>query len=378
MTNTTTTLIRELNTLLRLTNTETMIAQTRQSQARDKATQRELADNAKESMERAAQLRDAIRTLGGIPDVLGIALGRVGALAKTQFEQGQLLTDALLGDLQLEHQLRDRAAFVRMLAETAGKRELARLGERLESAHTETIDWIRTRLAEVAVGSPPAIQPTPVQATVGAVRRFAAFPLHQAAVGVNRSVQLVNRLSNRAEETLETGIDRAQQRLENNIDKGKQLAEAAGEILGAGRDAALERTEDVAREEGAGRTAKAARTTRRNIGALNADELPIRGYDNLTAEQAKGRIERLEDSTDVRAILAYEEANKGRKSVIKAANEQLTEIAEVAKNGGSIRANRRAEIIDLTVEELRDRAGKADIEGRSSMSKDELVAALSK
>jgi len=378
MTNTTTTLIRELNTLLRLTNTETMIAQTRQSQARDKATQRELADNAKESMERAAQLRDAIRTLGGIPDVLGIALGRVGALAKTQFEQGQLLTDALLGDLQLEHQLRDRAAFVRMLAETAGKRELARLGERLESAHTETIDWIRTRLAEVAVGSPPAIQPTPVQATVGAVRRFAAFPLHQAAVGVNRSVQLVNRLSNRAEETLETGIDRAQQRLENNIDKGKQLAEAAGEILGAGRDAALERTEDVAREEGAGRTAKAARTTRRNIGALNADELPIRGYDNLTAEQAKGRIERLEDSTDVRAILAYEQANKARKSVIKAANEQLTEIAEVAKNGGSIRANRRAEIIDLTVEELRDRAGKADIEGRSSMSKDELVAALSK
>jgi len=378
MTNTTTTLIRELNTLLRLTNTETMIAQTRQSQARDKATQRELADNAKESMERAAQLRDAIRTLGGIPDVLGIALGRVGALAKTQFEQGQLLTDALLGDLQLEHQLRDRAAFVRMLAETAGKRELARLGERLESAHTETIDWIRTRLAEVAVGSPPAIQPTPVQATVGAVRRFAAFPLHQAAVGVNRSVQLVNRLSNRAEETLETGIDRAQQRIENNIDKGKQLAEAAGEILGAGRDAALERTEDVAREEGAGRTAKAARATRRNIGALNADELPIRGYDNLTAEQAKGRIERLEDSTDVRAILAYEQANKARKSVIKAANEQLTEIAEVAKNGGSIRANRRAEIIDLTVEELRDRAGKADIEGRSSMSKDELVAALSK
>ena len=378
MTNTTTTLLRELNTLLRLTNTETMIAQTRQSQARDKATQRELADNAKESLQRAQQLRNAIRGLGGIPDVLGVALGRFGALAKTQFEQGQVLTDALLGDLQLEHQLRDRAAFVRMVADSAGKKDIARLGERLESAHTETIEWIRTRLAEVAVGSPVAIQPTPVQATVGTLRRFAAFPARQAAVGVNRSVQLVNRLSNRTEEAVETGIDRTKQRIETNLDKGKQLADAAGEILGAGRDAALEETEDIARDEGARRTAKAARTTRRNLGALNADELPIRGYDALTAEQAKDRIERLDDATDVRAILAYEEANKGRKTVVKAANEQLKAIADVAKNGGSIRGNRRDEIIDLTVDELRERATKADIDGRSSMSKDELVAALTK
>jgi bacterioferritin (cytochrome b1) len=376
MTNTTTTLIRELNTLLRLTNTETTIAQTRQSQARDTATRRELAGNAKDALQRAQQLREAIRKLGGVPDVLGIALGRAGALAKTQLEQGQLLTDALLGDLQLEHQLRDRAAFVRMLAETAGNRDIARLGERLEKSHTETIEWIRTRLAEVAVGSPVAIQPTPVQAAVGAVRRVAAFPARQAAVGVNRSVQLVSRLSSRAESTLETGIDRAQERIETNLDKGRQLAEAAGEILGAGRDAALERTEDVARDEGARRTAKAARTTRRKTGALNADELPIRGYDELNADQATDRIERLEDATDVRAVLAYEQANKGRKSVVKAANAQLTRIADVAKNGGSIRANRREEMIDLTVDELRDRAAKADIEGRSSMSKDELVSAL--
>jgi bacterioferritin (cytochrome b1) len=378
MTHTTSALLRELNTLLRLTNTETMIAQTRQSQARDAATKRELAGNAKDALQRAQQIRTAIRNLGGAPDVLGIALGRVGVLAKTQFEQGQVLTDALLGDLQLEHQLRDRAAFVRMVAETAGNRDIARLGERLEKSHTETIDWIRTRLAEVAVGSDVAIQPTPVQATVGAVRRFAAFPVRQAALGVNRSVQLAGRWSNRAEESFESSVDRAQQRIGTNIDKGKQLAEAASEILGAGRDAALERTEDVARDEGAPRTAKAARTTRRNIGALNADELPIRGYDELSAEQAKDRIERLDDATDVRAILAYEEANKGRKTVIKAANEQFTAIADVAKNGGSIRANRREEIIDLTVDELRDRAAKIDVEGRSSMSKDELVAALTR
>ena len=378
MGNTTTTLIRELNTLLRLTNTETMIAQTRQSQARDEATRQELENNAKESMERSQQLRGAIRDLGGVPDLLGIALGRAGAMAKTQFEQGQLFTDALLGDLQLEHQLRDRAQFVRMLAENAGKREIARLGTRLEKAHSETIDWIRRRLAEVAVGGPVAIQPTPIQAAVGTVRRFAAFPVTKGAAGVNKGAQLVNRWSNRAEETLESGIDRVQERLETNIDKGKQLAEAAGEILGAGRDAGLDRAEEVARKDGASRTAKAVHSTRANVGALDADELPIRGYDELSADRAVDRIRRLSKADDVRAILAYEGNHKNRKSVVKAANDQISAIAEVASKGGSIRAERRAEIIDLTVEELRDRAGKADIAGRSSMSKNELVAALTK
>ena len=365
MGNTTTTLIRELNTLLRLTNTETMIAQTRQSQARDAATQRELAGNATQSRQRAQQIQTAIRNLGGIPDVLGVALGRVGALAKTQFEQGQTLSDALLGDLQLEHQLRDRAALVRMLAETAGKRELVRLGDRLEKAHTETIDWIRTRLAEVAIGGPVAIQATPVQAGVGAVRRFAAFPAHQAARGLNRSLSLLRTLTNRAEQSIET-----------NVEKAQQLKEAAGEIFTAGRDAALERTQEVATSEGATSTAKATRATRRNLGALDVDELPIAGYDQLNATTAAQRVRTLTTAEDVRAIRAYEAANKARKSVIKAADEQMTEIADVARNGGSIAQKRHDEIIDLTVEELRERAGDADIPGRSSMSKNELVKAL--
>ena len=367
MVNPTTKLIRELNTLLRLTNTETMIAQTRQSQARDTAIQRELAGNATESEQRAQQIRDAVRKLGGVPDVLGVALGRLSAVAKTQFEQGMALTDALLSDLQLEHQLRDRAAFVRMLAQTAGKKDIARLAERLEKAHTETIEWLRTRLAEVAVGGPAAIQPTPVQASVGAVRRFAAFPARQAALGVNRSVTLLGRLQNRAEESIE-----------ENLEKAQQLRDAAGEILTAGRDAALDRTEQVAREEGASRTAKATRRTRSNVGALHNDELPIDNYDELSADRAVDRIRRLSKSDDVRAILGYETANKGRKSVLKAANEQLTTIADVTKNGGSVAKLRRDEIIDLTVEELRERASDADISGRSSMSKDELVTALSK
>lgn len=363
----TATLIRELNLLLRLTNAETLIAQTRQAQARDESTRRELADNAKESRQRAQQIRTAIRNLGGVPDVLGVAAGRVGALAKTQLEQGQTLTDALLGDLQLEHQLRDRAQLVRMLAEHTGKRDVARLAQRLERAHTETVEWIRTRLAEAAVGGPVAIQPTPVQAGVGAARRLAAYPVRQAVHGLNRSLSVLSTWGNRAEETIET-----------NVEKAVQLKDAAEEIFTAGRDAALERTEDVARSEGANRTAKAARSTRKSVGALHDDELPITGYSDLSADQAVARIRNLDSADDVRTILAYENANKARKSVVKAANQQLTDIADAARDGRSIADARREEIIDLTVDELRDKAGQADIPGRSSMSKDELVDALTK
>ena len=367
MSNPTAKLTRELNLLLKLTNTEAMIATVRQSQARDDATKRELADNADEAHRRADQIRTTIEKLGGVPNALGAALGRFTAFAKTQVEQGQTLTDALLGDLQLEHQLRDRAQLVRMLADAAGKRDVVRLAERLERAHTETIEWIRTRLAEVAVGGPVALRPTPVQAGVGAVRRFAAFPVQQTAKGLNRSYTAFGNLTNKAEKTLETNVDRAQ-----------QLKGAAEEIFTAGRDAALERTEDVARKEGAGRTAKAARSTRRSTGSLNSDELPITGYDGLSADRAATRIGSLDDASDVRTILAYEQQNKARKTVIKAANDQLTAIATAVREGKDLSASRRDKIVDLTVEELRERASAADIAGRSSMSKDQLVDALSK
>ncbi|MBW3628122.1 MAG: hypothetical protein KY464_02380, partial [Gemmatimonadetes bacterium] len=88
--------------------------------------------------------------------------------------------------------------------ENGGTPEVVRLAERLEKAHTETIGWIRTRLAEVAIGGPVALQPTPLQAGVGAVRRFAAFPAHQAAQGINRSLTLLSQLTNRAEATIES------------------------------------------------------------------------------------------------------------------------------------------------------------------------------
>lgn len=103
-------LVSQLNALLRLTNTEIMIAESRRGQATTSDIERELAANADKGRERAELLSTSIRDLGGVPDVVGVAAGRLSASAKATIEQGQDLLEALLGDLALEHELLDRTA----------------------------------------------------------------------------------------------------------------------------------------------------------------------------------------------------------------------------------------------------------------------------
>ena len=101
-------LLAQLNALLRLTNTEIMIAETRHAQATRADIERELATNADMGRERARMLADSIRQLDGVPDLVGVAAGRVAATAKAAAEQGQGFINAVLGDLALEHELLDR------------------------------------------------------------------------------------------------------------------------------------------------------------------------------------------------------------------------------------------------------------------------------
>jgi len=322
MANTTTKLIAELNTLLRLTQTEELIAQARRPQARDEKVERELADNAAEARDRSRLISQTIRDLGGVPDVIGMAAGRFFATAKTQIEQGQTLSNALLSDLALEQQLRDRARFVKILAETAGKAKVVQLAERLEQAHTQTVDWINGVLVQVAVGGPAALRPTPVQAVVGFGRTVASFPLRTALGAINRSLSAFEDVQTRAQDVMDEGVNRAQ-----------QLAGSIDEIWTAGRDAALERAEGVSLDDGNTDAARTVRKARRNLGALNADELPIKGYDDLTADVAIQRLQKLDSAQDVRTVLLYEEANKARKGVVSAAQSRLDEIArEVGVN----------------------------------------------
>jgi bacterioferritin (cytochrome b1) len=309
-------LVTQLNSLLRLTHTETLIAQTRRAQAASDVIERELAANADKGKERAQLLTDAIKDLGSLPDVVGVAVGRVSAAVKASTEQGQDLTDALLGDLALEHDLLDRTRLARMIAEQLKETKTLKVLDRLEDAHTATIDWLMTRLAEVAVGGPTALRTTTMQSLAGVSRRATQFPVQQAATTLNRSADIVGRVQQRTVEAVTTNVERA-----------RELAAAAGDIWTAGRDATLKRTEQVAEQRGARATARNVNSTRRGLGAVDASELPIRGYDALNAGTAIARIGRLSDADDVRTILAYETANKHRKGVSAAARDQLEQVA---------------------------------------------------
>src|SRR5687768_9988645 len=113
-------LLSELQDLLRLTAFEQTIANVRRSQAASTDVAEELSANAEKAGERRQLLADAVRQAGGVPDVVGAALGKAGAFVQTQVNQVQTLQGALLGDLALEHSLRERARYARTLAESLG------------------------------------------------------------------------------------------------------------------------------------------------------------------------------------------------------------------------------------------------------------------
>jgi hypothetical protein len=304
----------ELVALLRLTRAEAQTARIRVAQARDENIRRELQDNAEAADLRALGIQDALRRVGGTPDVVGDALGRVVALTKATTEQLQPFSEGLLGDLALEHQLRDRVVFTRVLAETQDEPAVASLMNDLEAAHSETIAWIRVRLAELAQGGPVALSPTPPQAAASALARFATLPSRQTAALVNKAADALRRGGSKAKQSAGSTLRRVQENVE-----------ATGEVIEAGRDAALERAEQVA-PTADGRTA--AREARESLGTVDADTLPIDGYESLSGADAVRRIKELTSSEELRVVLRYEEAHKNRKGATNAAQARLTELAE--------------------------------------------------
>ena len=96
---------------------------------------------------RGELIQDQLRRLGGTPDALADAFGLLTVLTKSAAEQVQPLSEGVMGVLVLEHQMRDRL-FIRLLAQARNESGVADLMRRLEAAHSETIQWIRLRLAE--------------------------------------------------------------------------------------------------------------------------------------------------------------------------------------------------------------------------------------
>lgn len=312
-------IIAQLRLLTQLTQTEAQIAQIRVGQARTDAVRRELTQNAGKAAERTDLLLTALRELGGVPDVVTPALGRVTGLVKTAVEQAEPLDEALLSDLALEHQLLDRARYVKVLADTAGLPRVAKLAARLVTAHTATVEWLTVVLAEEALGGPSALQATPLQRVAGTATRAANLPARYAAETVNRTV-----------ETVQQGTEQTRAKLSTFAGKAGFFTDAVRETLTVGRNAGLQRAEKIARRDGDTATAAAVHESRRDLGALSAAELPVQGYDDLSSTEAIKAVKALNQVEDVRAVLAYEEAHDARSTVVSAGQTRVAALAKEA------------------------------------------------
>lgn len=306
-------LLAQLRTLLDLTNTEIQIAETRVAQARTEAVRRELTKNAANGRKRAEALQTAIRNLGGYPDVIGPFLGRAAAAVKALTEQAEPFDEALLGDLALEDQLLDRARYTKALAVAAKRKDIEDLAERLITAHSATVDWLTTVLAEDALGGPAALRRTPLQAAAGTAVKLVNLPASWSARGLDRAVD---------------SLRSAGPALNDLVKRGGNAGEVAAKALSASQSAALKAAERVTRSEGADRAADALHEGRTAAGVLDARELPIRKYDDLNVNDAVAAIKGLAAPSDVRAILAYEEAHKNRQGIVSAAQTRVAAIAQ--------------------------------------------------
>jgi bacterioferritin (cytochrome b1) len=290
------------------------------AQARTDAVRRELRQNAENAERRADKITRELRALGGVPDVITPTLGRVTAVFKVVAEQGESLDEALLGDLDLEQRLLGRARYLKALAEGANKASLRRLAEELETAHSATVEWLSTVLAEEALGGPAALRATPIQRATGGITRLANIPAGYARDGVNRAIGNVRGL---------------QTRFDDVTNRVARFGRDARDVASTGVKASLGRAEQVSRQEGATDTARRLHEARREMGALDERELPIADYDELNQQDAIKRIKELDRPADIRAVLNYEEAHKDRSSVVSAAQVRLAAIAKETTGIGS-------------------------------------------
>jgi bacterioferritin (cytochrome b1) len=292
-------LVSELQQLLKMTAFEQSIATVRRLQARSTDIAEELGANAEKSGERLALLAGAVKQVGGVPDVVAPLLGKASAFVTSQLNQVQTLQGALLGDLALEHQLRERARYARSLAETLGYSQVVPVLDRLEVAHSATIDWLETRLGEVAKTGTSAIEATPVQAAVSVARRALAAPFGLAVFGVNRVSGLVQRFGGKAVEEVQ---DTAKA-VANDVYPTEQSVDVSVDEFGA------------------------VGSFTDNTG-VEPDGVhpPFPGYDKLSGDRVMGHVAESTDLPDLQVLLAYEEAHKNRKGVVQAVEARLAEL----------------------------------------------------
>ena len=349
-------LLSELRDLLRLTAFEQAIATVRRTQAASTPIADELAANARKAGERLALLSGSVRQLGGVPDLVGPLVGRAGALLQTQLNQVQTLQGALLGDLALEHSLRERARYARTLAVTLGESSVIPVLDRLDRAHGETIAWLEQRLAEVGATGTSALRPTPVQVVVGSVRRLYGLPLGLAAAGVNRLGGLLTRAGQAAPDVLADAADTAAQTARDTVidltERAGGAAQQAKEAAGSTAQTVADTVADVAQSaadttastaQTAADTASGAAETVADTAAGAAEQVadtvqeaapqpdpekhPFPGYERLSGDSVIRHVNDTEDVEQLRQLLAFEQAHKARKGVLGAVRARLAQLS---------------------------------------------------
>jgi hypothetical protein len=95
-------------------------------------------------------------------------------------------------------------------------------------------------------------------------------------------------------------------------------------------DSALERAEVLTRRDGSAGALDAVHTTRLELGSLTEKELPVRDYDQLSAQDAVAAVKNLDAPDEVQAIIRYEEQHKNRSGVVSAAQTRHADIAKRA------------------------------------------------
>lgn len=312
-------IINQLRALVLLTQTEEQVARTRITQARTDAVRRELTENADNAGKRTKLITEQLREVGGIPDVVTPAIGRLGAVLKATFEQAAPLEEALLTDLQLEHQLLDRATYLKVLAEKAEQPKVRQLAEGLIKAHQATVEWLTVVLAEEALGGPVALQPTPVQRVAAGVAQAAGAPF-----------RLFNNRVNEALDAAQQRREQAGERLSEVADKATAFTGAVRETLVVGRSAALRRAERIAQRDGNRGAARTAKAAREELGDVSVDELPVKGYDSMAQQEAIKAIKDLRTVHDLNVVIRYEETHKNRTNVVNAAQTHMADLAKEA------------------------------------------------
>ncbi len=285
----TATLITQLRILAQLTRAEAHVARSRVAQASTDDLRDDLRRNAADADARAARIGGLLRDLGAFPDPVSPLVGRVASLVRGAMEQAQPLDEALLGDLALEHQLRDRARYVAAVAGTADLPAVHELARDLEAAHTETVQWLTGVLADLA-GGQAALQASPLQRLAAQFTQAANSPARTALGEAAMTVSLT-------------------------------AERAAGTVAGAGNEVGEEITQTLEQPARHLPDAPVEAPVEATIEATDAGPTPppIPGFADLTGHAAVAALRILDEPRDVAAMLEFEQEHGNRPGVVAAA-----------------------------------------------------------